>query len=131
MAQQQAGPAGKAEIVVGDVLATADGAKKVVVEMILQHGPTRAITELNRRVRELEQSGVDLCFFYFPEGDELLAFRRDGERLLMVGEDAPKVDTLNRLFLAYREAVEAQVRAELRVERLVAQLRAAGIDPAG
>jgi hypothetical protein len=87
------------------------------------------MTEFNRIVNEFEQSGVDLGFVFIPQGDELIGFRREGERMVMFGDEGPKAEMFNRVFGAFREETEARVRAEYRAEQLAAKLRAAGIDP--
>src|SRR5438128_2645563 len=88
----------KVQVVICDSVSRADGAKKVVVDLIPPQPAIKVMRVVGDRVRELERNGVDLCFLFIPEGDELLAFRREGERLQLVGNDGPKVETFNLLF---------------------------------
>jgi Uma2 family endonuclease len=127
-------------------------APQVVFEVL---SPNNRFRELYRKLKFYEEFGVDEYYIYDPDHDELEGWQREGDKLREIPEMkdwiSPRVgikfDTSGselkifgpdgRKFLTFQELAEEHDRLALerdaereRAERLAAQLRALGIEPA-
>jgi hypothetical protein len=126
---------------------------QVVFEIL---SPSNTATEMTRKFRFYEQYGVEESYVYDPYEGEFSGWQRLGDHLVMIEPLArwvsPRLGTRfvlvggelavygpeNRRLLIYDEIETAWSQAEQRAiqerqraERLAAQLRALGVEPAG
>jgi Uma2 family endonuclease len=119
---------------------------QIVVEVL---SPSNRGAEMARKFKFYNRYGVEEYYLYDPDDNTWAGFAREGGELTEIADmgnwvsprlgirfdvHSPEMRVLRpdgQQFLTYREQVAARKDVERTVAALKAQLRAAGIDPAG